>query len=95
MLTVKEFFDSKGTTAEENSISNRIQKLWEEVEWDWYTKGGESVLYWHWSPNYGWDMRVVCNKWSQSADIAEAAAIAYGKVLKKYGVPNGVVTRLT
>ena len=45
--------------------------------------------------NYGWDMRVVCNKWSQSADRAEAAAIAYGKVLKKYGVPNGVVTRLT
>ena len=46
-------------------------------------------------PNYGWDMRVVCNKWSQSADRAEAAAIAYGKVLKKYGVPNRVVTRLT
>jgi hypothetical protein len=46
-------------------------------------------------PNYGWDMRVVCNNWSQSADRAEAAAIAYGKVLKKYGVPNRVVTRLT
>ena len=56
LLTVKEFFDRRGTTEEEKSISRRIQKLWEEVEWDWYTKGGEKVLYWHWSPNYGWDM---------------------------------------
>jgi hypothetical protein len=24
-------------------------------EWDWYTKG-EDALYWHWSPNYGWEM---------------------------------------
>src|SRR5690554_133696 len=39
LLTVKEFFDKKGTTDMEKSISNRIQKLWEEVEWDWYTKG--------------------------------------------------------
>jgi len=30
--------------------------LCDSVEWDWYTKGGEDVLYWHWSPNYGWDM---------------------------------------
>jgi hypothetical protein len=26
-----------------------------KVEWDWYTKG-EDALYWHWSPNYGWEM---------------------------------------
>ncbi len=56
LLTVKEFYDSRGTTMEEKSISTRIQKLWEEVEWDWYTKGGEDVLYWHWSPNHGWEM---------------------------------------
>lgn len=56
LLTVKEFFDRRGTTEAEKSIGLRIQKLWEEVEWDWYTKEGEKVLYWHWSPNYGWDM---------------------------------------
>ena len=56
LLTVKEFLDKKGTTDVEKSLSHRIQKLWEEVEWDWYTKGGEKVLYWHWSPKYGWDM---------------------------------------
>lgn len=56
LLTVKEFFDRHGTTDAERSIGRRIQILWEEVEWNWYTKGGEKVLYWHWSPKYGWDM---------------------------------------
>lgn len=53
LLAVAEYFD--GGNAEEKKLVSDIQKLWEEVEWDWYTKG-EDVLYWHWSPNYGWEM---------------------------------------
>ena len=30
--------------------------MWNEIEWNWFTKGGEEVLYWHWSPNNGWAM---------------------------------------
>ena len=45
---------------------------------------------------YGWELSVdVGRRGSQSADRMEAAATAYGKVLKKYGVPNRVVTYLT
>ncbi len=54
LLTVKEYFENGNE--QEVALCNKIQKLWEEVEWDWYTKGGEDVLYWHWSPNYGWEM---------------------------------------
>ncbi|MEK6155357.1 glucoamylase family protein [Flavobacteriaceae bacterium 3-367] len=54
LLTVREYF--KGGNARETRLAENIQKLWEEVEWDWYTKGGEEVLYWHWSPNYAWEM---------------------------------------
>ena len=53
LLTVAEYF--KDGNAEEQQLVSDIQKLWEEVEWNWYTKG-EDVLYWHWSPNYGWEM---------------------------------------
>ncbi|QWX83850.1 beta-glucosidase [Cellulophaga sp. HaHaR_3_176] len=53
LLTAKEYFNK--SNAEELAIRDRIQKLWEGVEFDWYTKG-ENVLYWHWSENYGWDM---------------------------------------
>lgn len=54
MLTVKEYFEDGNER--EKALADKIQKLWEEVEWDWYTQGGQNVLYWHWSPNHGWDM---------------------------------------
>jgi hypothetical protein len=53
LLTVAEYFKN-GNEAEQNLVAN-IQQLWEEVEWNWYTKG-EDVLYWHWSPDFGWEM---------------------------------------
>ncbi len=53
LLTVKEYF--KNDSDRGKQLSERIQKLWEEVEWDWYTKG-ENVLYWHWSPKFNWEM---------------------------------------
>ncbi|WP_425482578.1 glucoamylase family protein, partial [Fulvivirga aurantia] len=54
LLAVREYF--KEGNEREKSIASRIDKIWREVEWDWHTKGGEDVLYWHWSPNYGWEM---------------------------------------
>jgi hypothetical protein len=32
-----------------------MDQLWKEVDWDWY-RNGQNVLYWHWSPDYGWQM---------------------------------------
>jgi hypothetical protein len=40
----------------EKELIDRINLLWRSVEWNWYTKSGEKVLYWHWSPNFGWEM---------------------------------------
>jgi hypothetical protein len=54
LLTVREYF--KNGNAEEKSIAQRIDSIWRDVEWDWHTKGGEDVLYWHWSPDKGWKM---------------------------------------
>ena len=54
LLTVSEYF--KEGNEKEKELVSKIDTLWKGVEWDWYTKGGEDVLYWHWSPDYGWDM---------------------------------------
>lgn len=40
----------------EKKLAERMDTLWKAAEFDWYTKGGEDVLYWHWSPNHDWDM---------------------------------------
>lgn len=39
----------------DSGLAGRINRLWEDVEWDWYTQGTDS-LYWHWSKNYGFKM---------------------------------------
>lgn len=54
LLCVAEYF--KNGSAAELELVNKIDKLWREVEWDWYTQGGQDVLYWHWSPTYNWEM---------------------------------------
>jgi len=53
LLTVREYF--KNGTADEQALATKADNLWRGVEWDWYTKG-ENALYWHWSPNYAWQM---------------------------------------
>ncbi len=54
LLCARQYFDSDNNT--ERDLRNVINWLWNDVEWNWFTKGGEDVLYWHWSPNNGWAM---------------------------------------
>lgn len=54
LLTFREYLYTNDPV--EKELISRITTLWEEVEWDWYTKDGEDVLYWHWSPDKGWTM---------------------------------------
>ncbi|MBK7213068.1 MAG: Ig-like domain-containing protein [Bacteroidales bacterium] len=54
LLTMRQYLNPSVT--EESNLISRITALYNGIEWDWYTRGGQSVLYWHWSPNYGWDM---------------------------------------
>ena len=54
LLCAKEYFKANNKT--ETEIRNRIGWLWNDIEWNWFTKNGEDVLYWHWSPNNGWAM---------------------------------------
>lgn len=54
LLTARQYFNKD--TPLESELRGRINGLWNDVEWDWFTKGGQEVLYWHWSPNNDWAM---------------------------------------
>ena len=55
MLTVRQYFDRDDPV--ENELRQRITRLWEEVEWDWYLREpGNKRLYWHWSPDHKWKL---------------------------------------
>jgi hypothetical protein len=52
LLTARQYLDTNITV--EWSLYHDIDELWKGVEWDWYTQNSQDVLYWHWSPNFGW-----------------------------------------
>lgn len=53
LLCVRQYFNDGNE--QEQQLANRIDTLWKSVEWDWH-RNGKNTLYWHWSPNYAWDM---------------------------------------
>ncbi|TAI48377.1 glucoamylase family protein [Flagellimonas allohymeniacidonis] len=63
LLTVKQYF-MEGNQRE-RQLAQNIQKLYEEVEWDWYTQGGNG-LFWHWSPNFGWEMNFLVRGYNEA-----------------------------
>jgi len=51
LLTARQYFN--GNIDDEILLRKNINKLWNEVDWNWYTNNKE-VLIWHWSPDYQW-----------------------------------------
>jgi hypothetical protein len=73
LLCARTFFDAEQGI--EKSIRNIITKLYEEVEWDWYTRNNSGSLYWHWSPNHGWTMNFPLRGYNETM-IAYILAVA-------------------
>ena len=63
LLTVQQYFNLDNPT--ENAIREKITKIWEEVEWDWYLKS-TNCLYWHWSPEHEWAMNMKISGWNEA-----------------------------
>lgn len=53
LLAARQYF--KDGNEKEKAIAARMDKLWRAVDFNWY-RNGKNVLYWHWSPDYGWEM---------------------------------------
>ncbi len=63
LLTARQYFDGAG--AEEVALRNKINTIWEGVEWDWFRKGNENALYWHWSADKGFIMNMKIQGWNE------------------------------
>jgi len=72
MLAVRAWLDAG--VAEEQVLTDKITQLWEEVEWSWYTQGGQDVLYWHWSPKNGWAINLPIQGYNEALIVYVLAA---------------------
>src|ERR1700730_4809185 len=52
LLCARQYFNAPNKS--ETDVRNRIGWIWNDIEWNWFTRDGQEVLYWHWSPNKGW-----------------------------------------
>jgi hypothetical protein len=62
LLCARQFFG--GDMREEADLRDGIDRLWHAVEWTWHTQG-RNVLYWHWSPRYGFAMNHAVTGWNE------------------------------
>lgn len=63
LLCARQYFNQNNPV--ENQLRNRITWMWNDVEWNWFTRGGLSMLFWHWSPNQGWSMNNEIRGWNE------------------------------
>jgi hypothetical protein len=61
-LCAKEYF--KSDDPREVYLRKRIDQMWNAANWNWHTNG-QNKLYWHWSPNNGFDMNFPIWGWNE------------------------------
>ena len=63
LLCARQYFNDPG--AAETTLRNDINTICNRVEWDWFRNGNQNVLFWHWSPNYNWEMNLPIRGWNE------------------------------
>ena len=54
-------------TIREKNIADRIDRIWKNIEWDWFRKDDSSkFLYWHWSPDQQWVINHKLIGWNET-----------------------------
>lgn len=64
LLTARQYFN--GSSADEQTLRNNINILWNSIEWTWFQQGGKNVLYWNWSPDHAWNVNVPIQGWNEA-----------------------------
>lgn len=62
-LCAREYFN--GNSPLEKYFRARVNQLWNAANWNWHAKGGNTLLYWHWSPWNDWDMNFPVKGWNE------------------------------
>ncbi len=87
LLTARQYFNAE--TPEEIQLRADINEIWNAVEWDWFRKNNENVLYWNWSPDYGFAVNVPVVGWNECLITYVMAASSTTHSIPKIVYDNG------
>ena len=83
LITVRQYFNDAG--ASETVLRSDINNILDGIEWNWFRKNNEQVLYWHWSPTVGWAINLKVAGWNETLITYVMAATS-----KNYSIPETV-----
>ena len=64
LLASRQYFKGDGPIGKE--LYERITRLWEGVDWDWFRAAPQrDALYWHWSPEYSFHIANRLTGWNE------------------------------
>lgn len=86
LLSVQQYFNLDNQT--ESAIRQKITAIWEAVEWSWFINSS-NALFWHWSPNYGWEMNMNISGWNEALIVYVLAASSPTFPITKEVYDNG------
>lgn len=86
LLSARQFFSN--AVPEETTLRNDINSIWHNVEWNWFTRG-EDVLYWHWSPDYEFEMNMPIRGWNECLVTYVLAASSPTHAISRSVYDNG------
>ena len=75
LLTARQYFSSSSDSTE-ITLRQNINNIWNSVDWSWCRRGGLNVLYWNWSPDYGWAVNTPVQGWNEALITYVLAASA-------------------
>ncbi|PWK27079.1 hypothetical protein LV89_01893 [Arcicella aurantiaca] len=87
LLTARQYFSNN--TPKELELKSKINTIWNNVEWSWFRKNNEKTLYWHWSPNFNWDMNMPISGYNEALITYILAASSPTFAIPKEVYENG------
>jgi hypothetical protein len=88
LITFRQYLVTK-SIPDTYDLVYRINVLWHGVEWDWYRRENQNVLYWHWSPDKDWIMNHQISGWNEALMVYVLAASSPTHTIPKAVYTNG------
>ncbi|MEO6406320.1 MAG: glucoamylase family protein [Ferruginibacter sp.] len=73
----------------ETDLRNKINAIFNGVEWNWFRQNNQNVLYWHWSPDRAWFINAQVKGWNEALITYVMASSSKTDSIPKIVYDNG------
>ena len=87
LITARQYFNTSDAT--ETNLRNKINILWNGVDWNWFRQGGQNVLYWHWSQDKAWIINAPVKGWNEALITYVMASSSLTNAIPRIVYDNG------